>query len=85
MKKVKLSLTIKNICYIIFLMLCISVVVSYLIINHERALLLDQLKQRGISIARSTANNSSYGVFTEDREILEGFINSAIQKDVRYV
>lgn len=82
----KISLNSKFVIYTTALMLVLAGVVSFLIVNHERYFLVEQLKQRAISIVKSTANNCSYGVFVKRKSILDGFVVSAIiEKDVNYV
>ncbi|MCG2712053.1 MAG: ATP-binding protein [Candidatus Omnitrophica bacterium] len=46
----------------------------------------EQLEKRGVSLAKGIAKNARYGVITEDRVILDNFINGAIsEEDVNYV
>lgn len=86
MDKTKISLNIKLVIYTILMMVIIAVMVSSLVIYHERFLLIDQLRERGMSLAYNISRTSAYGVLTEDNLILDSFISSVIgEKDVEYV
>jgi len=84
--KRNIGLGYKFISFTTILIISVASFYSFYLINHERNLLNDQLKKRGVSITNWLANNCQYGVLTEDKIILTRFIKSAIlEKDVVYV
>ncbi|MCG2711804.1 MAG: methyl-accepting chemotaxis protein [Candidatus Omnitrophica bacterium] len=76
----------KLIGYTTILAVSVSLFFSWYLISHEEVVLKEQLKKRGISLSRSIANNVQYGVITEDKEVLDNFIDGAVnEEDVVYV
>ena len=67
------------------LVVIVAFLFSLFFMGHERKLIEEELKKRALTIAWGVADNCAYGVLTEDRPILEGFLQGALlQKDVVY-
>jgi methyl-accepting chemotaxis protein len=86
MKSGKFSLRFKFIALISLLLIASGASLGLFFINRTKASLEDELKRRGIGLAKNLAYNSTYGVSIEDAGILEKFVKGIESgSDVSYV
>ncbi|HET6465796.1 MAG TPA: hypothetical protein VFH55_09335, partial [Nitrospiria bacterium] len=82
----KYGLRFKFIALISLLLIVSGTSLGLFFINRTKASLEDELKRRGISLAKNLAYNSTYGVSIEDTGILDRFVKGiASGSDVIYV
>ncbi len=83
--EVRQPLAFKFVSFTTIIIIIIAVFFSWYLIRKERILLEDELVKRGKVVTKAIATNCQYGVYTENYEILNNFIASAIlEKDVVY-
>ncbi len=86
-KKIKfqLSLYLKFICLILALVLFISGILSTYFILSARKMMMSDLKNKGITLARNMAHNSKFGILVSSREELKKVVAAAAEdQDVVY-
>jgi len=86
MINIKHSLKYQYIAIVIGITICLCALLSWYFVRQAKIVLRDELEKRGLSIARSLAHNSKYGVLTEDKVILNRLIEGVIaESDIAYV
>jgi len=75
----KLVLTVSG------LMIFLTVILSLFFINHEKSVIREELKERGLSLANNLAYNCEYGVLTDNAAELSRLLKGVmVQSDVSY-
>jgi signal transduction histidine kinase/DNA-binding response OmpR family regulator len=75
------SLQVKAITFISVLILAVGASLSWYFLRQTENVFTDELRKRALTLARSLAHNSKYGILTEDREILSELIQGVLQED----
>lgn len=80
------GLRFKFIAYISLLFILTGSLLSMLLFNRTKRAIEDELKRRGLSLAKNLAYNSIYGVSIEDTEALDRLVKGIMEEaDVIYV
>ncbi|MBI3597477.1 MAG: HAMP domain-containing protein [Nitrospirae bacterium] len=80
------GLRVKFIALISLLLIAFGSSLGWFFISRTKSFFEEELKRRGISLAKSLAYNSTYGVSIEDTGILDRFVKGiAAESDVTYV
>ncbi|MBI3811823.1 MAG: hypothetical protein HY283_06425, partial [Nitrospirae bacterium] len=86
MKGGQYGLRIKFIALISLLLIVSGTGLGWFFIDRTKSSLEEELKRRGLSLAKNLAYNSTYGVSIEDTGVLDRFVKGIVgESDVAYV
>ncbi|MFI5303237.1 MAG: methyl-accepting chemotaxis protein [Nitrospiria bacterium] len=84
--KIKYGLRLKFVAIFSVLFLIQGALLGFFFVAREKTSLKDDMQQRGISLSKGLAYNSSYGVTVGDSDVLMGFLSGVLKEaDVSYV
>lgn len=84
--RVKLSLRVKFIIFVLWGIFILSVIYSGLYLFRSKVLMETELSKRGELLVQTISNNSRFGILAEDKQFLSQIINSAFEdRDISYV
>lgn len=84
-EEIRFSLRFKCSVFILGGIFTLSLIYGWCYLSQSKKILVEELKKRGISLTRSLAVSSSFGVITDDRTILQELIDAlANESDVVY-
>ena len=75
----------KSVIVITVLIVVVTTVLSAVFISRSKRIILDSLRDRGVTLSRTLAYNSEFGVLTSNRELLQSMIGGVMsESDVAY-
>jgi methyl-accepting chemotaxis protein len=80
-RRPKFGLKAKWITYATIMTILGAAILSWFVIRHEKKIVQDELKKRGLSLAKNLAYNSEYGVLIANQTILLKLINGVMKED----
>jgi signal transduction histidine kinase/ActR/RegA family two-component response regulator len=75
------SLKVKVMTFMSLMLLIVGASLSWYFLNQTRAIIAEELEKRALSLTVSLANNSRYGVLTEDTIILQELVEGMLQEE----
>lgn len=84
-ERIRFGLRFKFITFILGTIFTLSIISGWYYSSRSKKILVEELKSRGVSLTRSLAAGSSFGVIPEDRKVLQELIDGlANESDVVY-
>ncbi len=80
-KLMRVSLKVKAMAFICLLVLAVSGSLSWYFLGQSQRSLMHELEKRALSLAKSLAHNSRYGMLTKDKVILQELVKGVLYED----
>ena len=80
-KLMRASLKVKAMAFICLLVLAVSGSLSWYFLGQSQRSLMHELEKRALSLAKSLAYNSRYGMLTKDKVILQELVKGVLRED----